>query len=391
MGVLWYIVGFSLVFGDSLGGFIGSPATNPALQGVPHNGCIGDQHIPGLAYATFEMMFASITPLLMTGAFAERLLWKPYLLFIILWEILVYYPCAHWIWGNGWLAQRGVLDFAGGIVIHTSAGAGALVSAVLVHPRLGFTESHGHFEPSNIPLACVGGAFLWMGWFGFNAGSALSSTFVASTVVANTQIASSACAAVWLVCASIYGRPNVEDILNGAIAGLAGITPAAGYISPLASMILGLVLGLASYFSVGLIKFRLHIDDALDVSSVHGVPGVVGALAIGFAAERLYNPAVSHEGVFISGSWILLANQLLAIVVVAAWSAVWTYLIFKAIHACMPISTRHMDQHGEVWLDELEHECAAYGADGHHWVGPNHKHTDERQRFGLDQPLLLNA
>ncbi len=378
MGTLWYFIGFTLVYGESLGGFIGSPASYPLLLKVPNNGCFDGMHIPGLAYVTFQMMFASITPLLMTGAFAERLLWKPYVIFIVAWEFLIYYPCAHWIWGGGWMGKLGVLDFAGGIVIHTSAGAGSLVAAVLVHRRVGFGDSH--MPPSNIPIACVGGAFLWMGWFGFNAGSALSSTYLAASVVANTQIASSVCACVWLVLAWSRGRPNVEHILNGAIAGLAGITPAAGYVSPLSAMIIGLILGITSFFSVGLIKNRWRIDDALDVSSVHGLTGIIGAIAIGFCADSKINPAI-EDGLIIGGHGRLLGYQIMAVIVVGLWSAFWTYVILKLIHACMPLSTLHMEDLTDGkrhHLDELEHDMIAYG----------HSHdTHEHERASLI-PLL---
>lgn len=367
---MWYLVGFSLVYGESVRGFIGSPLTHPVLIGINHDGCLPGQSIPGLAYVTFQMMFATITPLLMTGAFAERLLWKPYLGFIILWEVFVFYPAAHWIWHkDGWLAQMGALDFAGGIVIHTTAGAGALVSASLVHPRAGFGGT-AHFTPSSIPLACVGGAFLWMGWFGFNAGSALSSTAIAALVVANTQIASCTCSCVWLVLSWFRGHPNVEDLLNGAIAGLAGITPAAGYVSTLASLATGAAIGFTSYFSVGLVKVVLGIDDALDVSSVHGVPGIVGALAIGLAADKSYNPSIENEGLFISNSGYLFGVQALAIVVCGAYSGLLTYVIMKLLHAMMPLSTLHMDSavdNDALGLDLLEFEISAYEAPSTHW------------------------
>eukprot|EP00045_Choanoeca_perplexa_P015424 m.193696 g.193696 ORF g.193696 m.193696 type:complete len:478 (+) comp16983_c0_seq4:75-1508(+) len=395
MSLMWYFIGFTLVFGESIGGVIGSPATYPLLLNVPHDACLPGQNIPALAYATFQMMFAAITPLLMTGAFAERLRWNAYVSFIIIWEIIVYYPLAHWIWGDGWLKNLGALDFAGGIVIHTSAGMGAIVTAVLVRARAGFYEAHGHLEPSNVPLACVGGAFLWMGWYGFNAGSALTSSFVASTVVANTQIASSACSCVWLILAWMRGKPNIEDILNGAIAGLAGVTPAAGYISPTASMVLGLVLGLTSFFSVDFIKYRCHVDDALDVSSVHGVPGVVGALAIGFAASKTMNPAIDNEGLFLNGDVYLLGIQGLAIVVAAVWSGIWTYIIMKTLHRLMPLSTAHMENAYEAdvnGLDQLDHDFAAYTMSAHTWRSNRTSSplgsTDNLAGITVQQPIV---
>ncbi|EGD75890.1 ammonium transporter AmtA [Salpingoeca rosetta] len=396
MGVMWYLFGFSFVFGESLGGFIGSPASYPALVSVPDNGCFPGMRIPGLAYATFQMMFASITPLLMTGAFAERLLFAPYVLFIVAWEIIVYYPVAHWIWGSGWLTQYGVLDYAGGIVIHTSAGASALVSAILVHPRIGFMGAHGHFKPSNLPIACVGGFCLWMGWFGFNAGSSLTSGYITATVLANTQIASTSCACVWLLLSWYRGRPNVEEILNGAIAGLAGVTPAAGFISTGSAMVLGLTLGFASFFSIDIIKYRFHIDDALDVSSVHGVPGVVGALAIGIAAHPAANPLVAQRGIIYGGSGKLLFYQAAAIVIVAVWGAVWTYVILKTIHYFMPLSTHHMsdkDDRDRIGLDELEHDCAAYGVHSHHWVpvDDGDDDYDDYDDYDEEEPLFVQG
>eukprot|EP00049_Salpingoeca_infusionum_P011348 m.196271 g.196271 ORF g.196271 m.196271 type:complete len:540 (-) comp14906_c0_seq1:363-1982(-) len=371
MAVLWYLIGFSFVFGDSLGGFIGSPASYPALVGAPRDSCFPGQRIPGLAYTTFQMMFASITPLLMTGAFAERLLWKPFVAFVVLWELLVYYPVAHWIWGKGWLADHGVLDYAGGIVIHVTAGAASLVSAIVVHPRPGFQEAHGLFEPSNIPIAVVGGAFLWMGWFGFNAGSALTSGWVAASVIANTQVASTTASCMWLLLAWLHGKPNVEDILNGAICGLAGITPAAGYVSTQTALVLGAVLGVSSYYSIGLIKYRLHIDDALTVSSVHGLPGIVGALATGLAAQIDVNPyVVTENGVIFGGKWSFLGWQALAIVVVAIYTAVITLALLKLIQLFTPLSSLHLDDptHDERGLDAIDHEFAAYST-GHTWIG----------------------
>lgn len=385
MGCLWYFIGFSLVYGESLGGFIGNPASYPILLSVPNNGCFEGMHIPGLAYVTFQMMFASITPLLMTGAFAERFLWTPYVIFIVAWEFLVFYPCAHWIWGGGWLDVRGVLDFAGGIVIHTSAGAGSLVAAYLVQRRIGFGD--GHIHPSNVPIACVGGAFLWMGWFGFNAGSALSSTYVAATVVANTQIASSISALVWLVLAWWRGRPNVEHLLNGAIAGLAGITPAAGYVSTLSAMVIGFILGLSSFYSVAVVKQRWRIDDALDVSSVHGLTGVIGSIAIGFCADHKINPAIK-DGLIMGGGGELLGYQVLAVVVVAAWGGFWTFVILKVIQRFMPLSSLDMDlSEADVHhLDQLEHDMTAYGH-AHDWVVvKDHDHHNN-----LDYPLLRGS
>jgi Amt family ammonium transporter len=226
------------------------------------------------------MMFAVIAPLLMTGAFAERLKFKAFLFITLMWELFIYYPVAHWIWGGGWLAQQGVLDFAGGITIHTTAGISGVVICVLLGKRKGFSRNHGEFPPSNMLAACLGAMLLWIGWFGFNAGSALSAGRSAVAAIVSTHIAASASAAVWLFAhwGRYGGRTSLVALLNGAVAGLAGVTPASGYISSLSALVLGVILGFASLVTVSVFKSRLHIDDALDVIGVHGVTGIVGSI-----------------------------------------------------------------------------------------------------------------
>lgn len=361
--VLWFLIGFTLVFGESAGGFIGKLTTYPLFISVPTTSALPSMCVPGVAYAMFQMMFATITPLLITGSFAERLRWRAFFTFTILWEIFVYYPVAHWIWNpEGWLAKLGTVDFAGGIVIHCTAGISSIVAAIKLGPRKDFIELKGHYPPSNVPLFCIGGALLWMGWFGFNAGSALSSQGLAAIVVANTQIGSSAAGLVFLILSWYKHRPSVIEAVNGTIAGLAGITPAAGYIHIQTAFVLGIILGFAGFYSIELIRFRLLIDDALDVSSVHGVTGLVGALAIGFAGANSINDAV-HDGVFFGGG-AQLGYQIAGIVAASAWALVFTVIIFYVMDKSLKMikPDGHLESQG---LDGRDHAITAYGQMGY--------------------------
>ncbi|KYQ99652.1 ammonium transporter [Tieghemostelium lacteum] len=374
--VMWQAFGFSLTFGPTQHGIIGN-LNHAFLIGVSYQDCsVHAPFIPSAAYAMFMMMFANITPLLMTGAFAERVKFKAFIILTVFWEIIVFYPVAHWIWGGGWLeTQFKVLDFAGGIVIHTSAGVGALVISLYLGKRNGFEKYGGEFPPSNIPLAALGAALLWMGWFGFNAGSALAAGSVATSAVASTQIGGSFSAIVWIVLSWLRGKPSAVAVLNGVIAGLAGITPASGYINSQYSIGLGVVLGLASYLSVYLLKHKLHIDDALDVSSVHGLTGIIGSLAIGFCAEKAINPN-GENGVFF-GNPRLLGVQLLAVVVVAAWSAFVTFVLLVVIDKF--VGLRIDQQEEDMGLDLVEHGEFAYHnisltGNEHHYAHINSSH-----------------
>eukprot|EP01132_Coremiostelium_polycephalum_P004192 gene4192-5247_t len=356
--VMWQAFGFSLTFGTSQKGIIGN-LDHAFLINVSYEDCSRfAPNIPSAAYAMFMMMFANITPLLMTGAYAERVKFKSFIVLTVFWEILVFYPVAHWIWGGGWLNQmkQPVLDFAGGIVIHTSAGVGALVIALYIGKRKDFEKYGGEFPPSNIPLAALGAALLWMGWFGFNAGSALAAGPIATSAVVSTQIGGSFSAIVWVILSWLKGKPTTVAVINGVIAGLAGITPASGYINSQYSIGLGCVLGLASYFSVMLLKHKLHIDDALDVSSVHGLTGIIGSLAIGFCADKGINEK-GGVGVFYGGGE-LLGIQVLGVVVVAAYSAVFTLAIIFAIDKTIGLKIEDTEE--EHGLDLVEHGEFAY-------------------------------
>ncbi len=288
ISLLWFLYGYSLAFGPDHGGLIGGlrylffrevglgPA--PAAENIPH-----------LLFAGFQLMFAVITPALITGAFAERMRFSAYLLFVILWFTVVYAPLCHWVWGGGWLGNMGALDFAGGTVIPIASGASALAAALVVGPRIGFRREPLH--PHNLPLTLLGAGLLWFGWFGFNAGSALAADEIAVLAFMNTQIAAGLAAFSWLMAEWIFqGAPTTLGAASGAVAGLVAITPAAGFVPLWAAVIIGLVAGPLCYLAV-LAKNRLGYDDALDVVGVHGVGGFWGALATGIFASTAVNAA----------------------------------------------------------------------------------------------------
>ena len=355
LSILWIVIGFTLVFAPSHGGIIGGldwmifnnvPLDKP-LNYAPT--------IPGVSFATYQMMFAVITPLLITGAFAERMKFSSFILFIILWSILIYYPLAHWVWGKGWLANLGVFDFAGGLVVHTSAGMGSLAAALIFGHRKSFGPTIT--TPHNIPLAAMGASLLWFGWFGFNAGSALASGSLAANTLLVTHGASAASSVVWILLSwKRSGKPSAIAAINGAIAGLAGITPASGFISIQNSLILGTVIGLISYYTIILLKERLRIDDALDVSSVHGVTGIIGSLAIGFIASALINPAGPNGLVY--GNPEQLGIQAIGVAVSAALAFGGTVFIIKIIDATIGIRVKENEE--DIGLDISQHAERAY-------------------------------
>jgi Amt family ammonium transporter len=355
LSTLWFIVGYTLTFGVDASGIIGD-LSNVFYNNVPYTDSVSlAPTIPGITFATYQMMFAVITPLLITGAFAERMKWSAFIIFVILWSLIVYYPLAHWIWGGGWLAKLGVYDFAGGIVIHVSAGMAALASALVLGRRKGFGPEI--MVPHNLPLAAIGATLLWLGWFGFNAGSALASGTLAASALLATQIGAATCALVW-VCLSWKrtGKPTVSAVINGAISGLAGITPAAGFISGQWAFVLGIVLGFASYYGIVLIKERLKIDDVLDVSSVHGITGITGALWIGLFASSAINPA-GPDGWFY-GNPMQLAIQAFGIGVGALLAFVGTVVILKLIDITVGIRVKEEEE--DLGLDISYHQEVAY-------------------------------
>ncbi|HXV45519.1 MAG TPA: ammonium transporter [Nitrososphaera sp.] len=356
MSVMWFAFGFSLTFGpDETGGIAGN-LDWAFLKGVPYDeGIHYAPTIPGVLFAKFQMMFAVITPLLMTGAIAERMMFGRYIIFIAAWSILIYYPLVHWIWGGGWLGQLGVFDFAGGIVIHTSAGMGALAVALVLGRRRNYGPAI--MVPHSIPIAVLGSSLLWLGWFGFNAGSALASGGVAGNTVIVTHMASAVSALIWVGLSWVRtGKPSVIAAINGAIAGLAGITPASGYVSVEHSFIIGVAIGLLSYMGVLFFKERLKIDDALDVSSVHGVAGIVGALAIGIFASSAINAAGPNGLLFGNPEQLLI--QGIGVGIAALMGFGGTFVIMKILDILLGV--RVSQEVEEVGLDIGEHAERAY-------------------------------
>ncbi|UJR34854.1 hypothetical protein I4U23_027634 [Adineta vaga] len=355
---MWHLIGYTLVFGHSVGGVIGG-LNNILMLDVPYTDCSRHSpNIPAALFGFFEMMFAAISPLLITGAFAERLRYKAFVLFIIGWELLIYYPVAHWIWGDGWLNKNfGVQDFAGGMVIHTTSGVSALICGIVLGQRKDFDKYNGEFPPSNLPLAALGGALLWTAWFGFNAGSALQSGSLAVSTVVATQRSAVTSGVIWLIISWIRHKPSATAVLNGVIAGLAGITPASGYIDPQYGAVLGVILGITSYSSIFLIKHKLRIDDALDVSSVHGITGVVGSIAIGFFGQKSFNED-GRDGLFFgTHSPYLLGVQSMAVVITGLWSGIITIILLKLIDKLVGLKGSFDEEMG---LDEEEHGEQAY-------------------------------
>jgi Amt family ammonium transporter len=327
--ILWFAFGFSLTFGKSINGFIGG-GNYMFLQGIAADTCMPDfsTTIPGLLYVSFQMMFAVMVPVIVTGAWAEKMTFQAFIVFVLLWPILVYYPIAHWVWNpEGWLMKMGVMDFAGGITIHTSSGCAAFVAASYLQRRekLGSRPQH-----HNMPLSILGGALIWAGWYSFNGGSALKANVQAAVALLNTHLGGCAGAFVWTILA--YHRDkhwHLSEIIGGAYAGLGAVTPGSGYVSPGSAFIIGIIGGVASFYSVPLIKDKLKIDDVLDVTSLQGVAGMVGSLCVGIFADSRYqadNPGV--DGLLISGSWHLLGLQVFAEVVVIAWTVTFTNFIF---------------------------------------------------------------
>ncbi len=323
--IQWVVIGYALAFGTSHGGVIGGLGhAFLADVGVEPKGTV-----PHLAFCAFQMMFAIITPALIAGAFAERMKFAAYALFSLLWVTIVYAPVAHWVWAEGgWLLDMGALDFAGGTVVHLAAGVSALVCAVVVGRRVGFPrERH---VPHNLTMTLLGAGILWFGWFGFNAGSALGANGVAAAALLNTHVAAAAGVVGWVAIEwKQRGKPTALGVASGLVAGLVGITPAAGFVAPWAAMVIGVLTGAACYGGVILLKERLHVDDSLDAFGVHGVGGLLGALLTGVFADTRVN-AAGREGV-LRGNPGQMVPQIVGIVVVAAYAALLTFVILKVL------------------------------------------------------------
>jgi Amt family ammonium transporter len=354
ISVLWVLVGYSLAFGPDIKGMIGGlewvGLTNVGL--TPHP--IYGPTIPHQAFMVFQLMFAAITPALITGAFAERMRFGALLLFAALWSLVVYVPLAHWMWGGGWLAQLGALDFAGGVVVHISSGLSALVCAVMLGKRQGYGTDY--MAPHSLPLTLLGTSLLWFGWFGFNAGSALGANGVAVAAFVATHTAGSMGALAWMTVEWIHrGKPTVLGMASGAVAGLATVTPGSGYIGPVSALLIGLVAGAACYAAI-IWKARWGYDDSLDVMGIHGVGGVIGTLATGLFASKAINPG-GADGLFF-GNPGFLGVQVLTVIVAAVFSVVGTYAILKLLGRVMVL--RVSGEEESMGLDLSQHNERAY-------------------------------
>ena len=328
---------------------------------VPATG-FGAVPIPPLAFLAFQLMFAIITPALITGAIADRVKFAAWFWFLALWLVLVYTPIAHWVFSPaGWLFRRGALDFAGGTVVHINAGVAAIAFVLVIGRRRGWPKHP--MPPHSLPLTLLGTGILWFGWFGFNAGSALGANAVAAQALVNTTLAASAAMLGWLLFERLRGgHATTLGAASGAVAGLVAITPCAGFVGGMVPIYIGLVAGALCYFACSL-KFKAGYDDALDVVGVHLVGGIVGSLLLGLFADRAYNPAVVHEGAFVDGSWELMGEQLIAVASTIVWSFVVTYVIVKVIDVVMPGGVRVGEDDEETGLDLTQHSEVGYSLD----------------------------
>ena len=358
VSVLWLVVGYSLAFGPSFHGIIGA-IDHPFLEGL-----VGELHgtVPALAFVAFQMMFAIITPALISGAFAERMKFVAYVLFIGLWSLLVYAPMAHWVWAEGgWLYDLGALDFAGGTVIHITAGSSALVAALVVGKRLKYPQERP--IPHNLTMTLTGAGLLWFGWFGFNAGSALASGHLAALAFVTTHLGAAGGAIGWVVVEWRHGgKPTALGVASGLVAGLVAITPAAGFVAPWAGLVIGLIAGVLCFYGV-LLKYKLGYDDSLDAFGVHGVGGFVGAVLTGvFAKQRTFtdlSTPVGSDGLLYGGVKQF-GVQILASVVAAAYAALMTFVLLKLIGRITALRvTPNEERDG---LDETLHGEQGYAA-----------------------------
>ena len=354
ISVQWVLWGYSFSFGTDIGGLIGG-FDFIGLRGVgaaPNADYAAT--IPHTAFMAFQMMFAVITPALITGAFAERKRFKAFVIFTLAWATFVYAPVAHWVWGvGGWLRTMGALDFAGGTVVHITSGVSALVAATVLGKRVGFGKEK--MDPHDLTMTVLGAGLLWFGWFGFNAGSALGANGLAANAFVVTNTSAAMAALSWMTISWIrHGRPSVLGAAAGAVAGLVAITPAAGYVDASASIAIGFVAGVICFFAVDLLKRK--VDDALDVFAVHGVGGIWGAIATGIFAQKSINEAGNNGLLYGNPQQLLI--QIVAVAAVAAFAAIVTVIILKVID--LTIGLRVPEQEEVLGLDSTQHGEAAY-------------------------------
>ena len=348
--VVWFVCGYSLCFSGDVGGVIGN-LDMAFMRGVNLMAPSPNDSIPLIVHIAYQMMFAIITPALITGAFANRVTFKAYFIFLTLWLLFVYFPFVHMVWGGGVLAKWGVLDFAGGIVVHNIAGIAALASVLYVGRRK--VQDKG---PHSIPLVALGTGLLWFGWYGFNAGSEFRVDAVTATAFLNTDLAASFAGMAWFAIEWMSGsKPKFLGLLTGSVAGLATITPAAGYVSPASAAIIGILSGVVCFYAVAL-KNKLRWDDALDVWGVHGVGGFIGIIMLGVFATKAYNPAGTNG--LLAGNSAFFLKQCAAVLLSSVWAFVFTYGMLWLIDRVTPVKVAAGAE--EVGLDEALHGETAY-------------------------------
>ena len=353
ISVEWVLIGYAMTFGTDINGFIGN-LDKVGLAGVGYN-ILENGTIPELAFVAFQCMFAVITPALITGAFAERMKFAAFAMFILLWAILIYNPMAHWVWGGDFLAELGALDFAGGLVIHILSGVSGLTLCILLGKRSGYGRTA--MIPHNLPMTVLGATLLWFGWFGFNAGSALGANELAANAFVTSQAAAGAATLSWVITEwKMNGKPTILGAASGCIAGLVAITPAAGFVAPLPSIIIGLVGGVVCYLAVAVLKERLGYDDALDAFGVHGIGGTWGAIATGIWATTEINPAGAN-GLYYGETNLFIA-QLISIGVAVILAIAGTCILYKLV--TLITEARASEAEELTGLDIIEHGERGY-------------------------------
>ncbi len=346
--VLWIAFGYSLCFSGGEGAIIGN-LNHIFLRGIPFDAAYSNGEFPEYIFISYQMMFAIITPALITGAFVNRVTFKAYIIFLIVWQLFVYYPFVHMVWGGGLLAKLGVLDFAGGIVVHATAGFAALASVIYVGKRRDVSS-----PPNSIPLVAIGTGLLWFGWYGFNAGSELKVNAITTLAFLNTDVAASFAAITWLIIEwSRARKPKFVGLLTGAVAGLATITPAAGYVPLWASILIGIAAGAVCYIAVQF-KNKLGWDDALDVWGVHGIGGTLGTILLGVFAMQ----SINGQAGLIEGDFGFFMKETLAVIAAAAYAFLFTYIMLIIINSITPVKVSEAEE--DLGLDDSIHGERAY-------------------------------
>ncbi len=348
--IVWLVFGYSLAFGE--GNSLVGDFSNLFLKEVTRDALNGT--IPESVFVMFQMTFAIITPALVVGGFAERMKFSSMMWFSLLWLVVVYFPVCHWVWGGGWLAEKGVLDFAGGLVVHLTAGAGAIVAAMVLGTRKGFPRIA--MPPHNLTMSVTGAGMLWVGWFGFNAGSAVAASGDAGMAMLVTHISAATASLVWMFAEWVkYGKPSVLGIVTGMVAGLGTITPASGFVGPIGALIIGASAGLICFTATNFLKRVLKIDDSLDVFPVHGVGGILGTILAGVFVAEQFGGAGLAEGMTI-GSQV--GVQVIGVVAVLVWTVVATFIILQVVK--LLVGLRVDEQQETEGLDITQHEETGY-------------------------------